>query len=66
MVDRRDEAPAEGLLVMATPGHYVFSKALQHATIKALQAEGCAAGQWEGEQEEEQHNTLQPEKRILH
>ena len=31
--------------------------------VKALQAEGCAAGRWEGEQEEERHNTLQPEKR---
>lgn len=48
---------------MAAPGHCCFSKALQHATVKAFQAEGCAVGWWEGEQEEERHNTLQPEKR---
>lgn len=63
MVDHRDGALAEGLWVTAAPGHCCFSQALQHTPVKALQAEGCAADQWEGEQEEERHNTLQPGKR---
>lgn len=48
---------------MAAQGHCCLFKALLHATVKALQAGGCAVGRWEGEQEEERHNTLQPEKR---
>lgn len=66
MVDHRGEAPAEGPWVTAAPAHCCFSQALQHIPVKASQAGACAADQWEGEQEEERHNTLQQGKRILH